>query len=108
MIYNHLLILVGSVRDTFGWRRMYSGAATGFAGSLVAGFTTQWAEKYMDTYFKDVGGDVESLEGREEVDLTHHESFRVHFRHALRRSITSTVGATVAHPFAGLSYPSNY
>lgn len=81
---------------------MYRGAFTAFAGGLVGGFATHWAERYLDTFFKDVGGDVSEFEGKHDEDLTHYESFRVHLRHALRRSISSTVGIVAAHPFAGL------
>jgi hypothetical protein len=69
--------------------------------TLTGGFVTHFVEQYLDTFFVDVGGNVGDLLNKSDEDLTHYESFRVHLRHAIRRSIGSTIGVTLAHPFAG-------
>lgn len=84
---------------------MYRGATAGFLGSLTGGFTSKIVEEYLDAFFVDVGGNVVDVGGNlndiSDMDLTFHQSFRVHLRHAIRRSIISTIGVIVSHPFAG-------
>lgn len=80
---------------------MYRGAEAGVVGTVIGGFGAYYAEKYLDAYYPEVGGRQENLEKADD-ELTNYESFRVHLRHAIRRSITSTIGVTITHPFTVL------
>jgi hypothetical protein len=51
MISALICYLVKDVYNIFGLSRLYQGAMIGLAGSLVRSFTTNWAEKYVDSFF---------------------------------------------------------
>jgi hypothetical protein len=74
---------------------------SGLAGSLAESFTTQGVEIYMDSFLPTVGGSIRDLEGRRDEEMTDYEGFRIHLRHAVRRSISSSIGVVIAHPFYG-------
>jgi hypothetical protein len=80
---------------------MYRGAAAGVVSIFTGGFVTHLVEQHLDAFFKDLGGDVGDLLNKKEEDLDHYEAFRVNFRQTIRRSISSTIGLTLSHPFAG-------
>jgi hypothetical protein len=91
------------VYNDFGFAALYRGAEAGLVGTLAGGFGAYYAEKYLDTHYPDVGGE-KLYEFLKDEDLTHYESFRVHLRHAIRRSITSSVGIAITHPFMGIQF----
>lgn len=56
--------------------------------------------QYLDHYYPKVGGYPINL-GKEESELTHHQSLRLAVRQAIRDSIAVTFGVIVSQPFTG-------
>ncbi|KAI6183377.1 Mitochondrial carrier-like protein 2 [Aphelenchoides bicaudatus] len=89
---------IRNVYTDFGLAALYRGAEAGVVGTVLGGFASHYAEKYLDTYYPDVGGRKDNLDKKDD-ELTNYESFRVHLRYAIRLSISTTVGVAVTHPF---------
>lgn len=95
--------LVRYIYNDFGLAALYRGAEAGLVGTVIGGFGAYYAEKYLDEHYPEIGGKKENLDKKDD-DLAHYESFRVHLRHAIRRTITSSIGVTVTHPFTGIIF----
>jgi len=80
---------------------IYRGVEAGILSTVVGGMTSYYAIKYLDEHYKDVGGAPENV-GIPEDQLSDYDSFRVHFRQAIRDTIGKAAGAVVAHPFTVL------
>lgn len=94
------MFLVRNVYNDFGLVALYRGVEAGLVGTIVGGFGAYYAEKYLDAHYPDVGGKNEDTDKKDE-ELDNYASFRVHLRHAIRRTISSSIGVTITHPFTG-------
>lgn len=70
-------------------------------GTIAEGFASFYTERYLDIYHPDLGG-AKPNASKKDDELSNYASFRVHLRHAIRRSISTTIGITISRPFAGI------
>jgi len=92
---------VRNVYNDFGLAALYRGAEAGLVGTVAGGFAAYYSEKYLDAHYPEIGGSKLN-DDKKDDELSNYESFRVHLRHAIRRSISSSIGITVTHPFTVL------
>ncbi|CAD5217158.1 unnamed protein product [Bursaphelenchus xylophilus] len=80
---------------------LWRGAEAGFVGTLVGGTASYVFEKYIDEYYPEIGGKNDNVKKAEE-ELDDYESFQVHFRTAIRQTLTHTVGLIAQRPLTVL------
>lgn len=74
----------------------------GFSATLIGGAASYIFQQYIDQHYKEIGGDIPqaTLEKKEE-ELEDYESFRIHFRTAIRQTFSHTVGLIIQRPLTG-------
>ncbi|KAK0409512.1 hypothetical protein QR680_004587 [Steinernema hermaphroditum] len=73
---------------------MFTGVESAVLANVTGGIVSFAASKYLDKYYPNVGGKPENL-GKEEKDMSDHESFRVMVRTATRETLSRTIGLVI-------------
>jgi len=89
---------LGNIYKSCGLRTIFIGVDA-FVVANVTGSTAGFMGKlYIDRYYPNLGG-IPEFVGKEESQLTDHQSFRMHLRMAVRDSLTHGIGLVVSRPF---------
>lgn len=92
-----------NVVNEHGVRAVYRGVEAGIAGQLIGGVVSYKVEKYLNEHYPNLGGAVDKvLTEKSEDALGDYESFQVHLRAAIRKTVVHTISLTVSRPFLGL------
>lgn len=82
-----------------GFGVLYTGLDSALLSFVIGGWAAHSATKYIDKNYPEIGGSNE-FDGKEEKELTDHESFRRMIRAGIRDSVVRTFAVACSRPFA--------
>lgn len=82
-----------------GIRVLFTGLDAGILSFITSGVVSFSTCMYLDRYYPTLGG-APKKDKTDELQLSDHESFRIHLREAIRDTVSHSVGVIVSRPLA--------